>query len=110
MLCGIKHLSVGLEWETAVAQEKAQKTRSLAAVSAGCMLCWAAFAKWKTGYFNRSTWSVLGHRSLPRLGFNTSKHFCEQEEHDGTGCAPAEDANKDGLRRRDRKPNQSYET
>jgi hypothetical protein len=54
--------------------------------------------------------ALLGCGSLPSLGLNTSKHFREQEENEGTCCPPTEDANNDGLRRRDRKPDQSRET
>ena len=54
--------------------------------------------------------ALLGRGSLPGLGLNTSKHIREQEENDGACCPPTEDADNDGLRRRDRKPDQSRET
>ena len=53
---------------------------------------------------------LLGRGSLPGLGLNTSKHLREQEEDDGACCPPAENADDDGLCRRDRKPDQSRET
>jgi hypothetical protein len=54
--------------------------------------------------------ALSGRGSLPGLGLNTSKHIREQEENDGAGRPPTEDADNDGLRRRDRKPDQSCET
>jgi hypothetical protein len=54
--------------------------------------------------------ALLGRESLPGLGVNTSKHFREQEENDGTCRPPTENTDKDCLCRRDRKPCQSRET
>lgn len=54
--------------------------------------------------------ALLERGSFPGLSLNTSKYFREQEENDGACCPPTEDADNDGLRRRDRKPDQSRET